>query len=123
MLPYDSRRNYFGAENTRLAEVLGEILSYMPALRDGWNYTAYLHDVAYHGTKKNGWFARMINFYRRRKADNKFRDGLEDAVIFAEEEGSITAKQADRAMVLAAFSHNAVRYLGWKFYKTGGQNA
>lgn len=120
MLPYDSRRNYFGAENTKLADLFGEILKLMPALKDGWNYAAYNHDVAYLGKKKTGFFGFIANCYTRLRADNKFRADLEAAVIFAEDERKISYDQGDRAMTLAKYSYKAVRLLGWKFYKTQG---
>lgn len=119
MRPYDPRKNYFGAENTRLAALFGEILKLMPDLRDGWNYAAYNHDGAYSGSKKTGFWARIGNFYKRRKADRQFRFDLEEAVMFAEDEGKISTIRADRAMVLAGASYKAVRVFGWKFYKTG----
>lgn len=118
MLPYDPRRNYFGAENTKLADLFGEILKRMPSLRDGWNYAAYNHDKAYAGKKATGFFGRIVNYYKRKKADNKFRDELEDAVGFAEVETRISTDGADRAMTLAKYSYKAVRALGWKFYRT-----
>jgi hypothetical protein len=122
MLPYDPRRNYFGAEGSKLADVFAEILKLMPALRGGFNYAAYRHDVAYSGTKKKGFFARIKNFFARKKADKKFRDDLEAAIAFTEDEGNITTEQADRAMVLKKLSYKAVRYLGWKSYRTGDAN-
>jgi len=118
MLPYDPRKNYFGAENTRLAALFGEILKLMPDLRNGWNYAAYRHDVAYSGSKAPGFWARIKDFYKRRKADRKFRSDLEDAVMFAEDEGKISTIRADRAMALAGASYKVVRVVGWKFYKT-----
>jgi hypothetical protein len=118
MLPYDPRVNYFGAENTKLADILGEILKLMPALRDGWNYAAYNHDKAYSGKKKTGFFARIINFYKRKAADRNFRAALEEAVTIAEVERKISYHRADRAMTLAKYSYKAVRALGWKFYRT-----
>lgn len=120
MLPYDSRKNYFGAENTKLADLFGEILKLMPELRDGWNYAAYNHDKAYLGKKKTGFFGLIVNFYGRLKADNKFRSDLEEAITFAEDEGKISYDRADRAMTLAKYSYKAVRLLGWKYYKTKG---
>lgn len=119
MLPYDSRRNYFGAENTRLAEIFGNVLELLPAIRDGWNYAAYNHDDAYSGKKKTGFFAPIINFCHRRSADNIFRRDLEDAVYFAANDAPLSQYQIKRALQLANISHKAVRALGWKFYKTG----
>ena len=118
MLPYDSKKNYFGAENTQLAELFGEILKLMPVLRDDWNYAAYNHDVAYSGKKDTGFFGHIVNFLKRLKADKKFRFELEEAIYHAEEECKISYERGDRAMTLAKYSYKAVRYLGWKFYRT-----
>tara|TARA_R110002020_G_scaffold144145_2_gene317017 strand:+ start:259 stop:621 length:363 start_codon:yes stop_codon:yes gene_type:complete len=120
MLPYDSRKNYFGAENTRLADIFGEVLKLMPYLHGGWNYAAYRHDVDYDGTKKTGFFGRISNYFDRKKADKNFRLALEKAVMFAEDGGKISFDQANRAMKLAWFSYKAVRVMGWKFYKVKG---
>jgi len=123
MLPYDPRVNYFGAEGTKLADVFAEILKLMPELRNGWNYAAYRHDVAYTGPKATGFFAWLKDFLNQRKADKTFGDDLEEAVAIAEDEGKISFDRAERAMTLAKISYKAVRYFGWKSYRTGGQNA
>ncbi len=117
MLPYDPRVNYFGAENTKLADLFGEILKLMPSLRDGWNYAAYNHDKAYAGKKATGFFGYIRNYYKRLKADQKFRDDLEEAITFAEDERKISYHRADRAMILAKISYKAVRYFGWQSYR------
>lgn len=118
MLPYDSNKNYFGAENTKLADIFGEMLKFMPALKEGWNYTAYNHDVDYDGKKKTGFLGRISNYLDRRKADKKFRYSLEVVVYFAEDDGEISSENADRAIKLASLAYTAVRAFGWQFYKT-----
>lgn len=118
MEPYDSTKNYFGAENTKLAVLFGEILKFMPALKEGWNYAAYNHDVAYFGKKKTGFWSFIPNFRKRHKADRAFRRDLREVVIIAEDCFEISLSKADRAMKLAKFAYKAVRVMGWKFYRT-----
>jgi len=118
MLPYNPKENYFGAENTKLAVLFGEILKFMPALKEGWNYAAYRHDVAYFGKKKTGFWSFIGNFRNRRKADRAFRRDLIEVIIIAEDSFEISSSKADRALKLAGFAYKAVRVMGWKFYRT-----
>lgn len=122
MEPYDSKKNYFGAEGTLMCEILGEILDFAPDIRPGINAAAYNHDVGYSGSKKTGWIDRIKNFFERKRIDKQFYTDMEEAIIAAELLCKLTQKEADLAISLADISYKAVRAGGWTFYRTGENN-
>jgi hypothetical protein len=123
MEAYDPKKNYFGAEGTKLADIFGEILKFMPALKKGWNRAAYYHDLDYTGTRRSGFWGRIQDFFERRRSDTTFYDRLVETIITAEALDRLTEKEGDRAMKLAKAAYLAVRVAGWKPYKKGNENA
>ncbi len=122
MEPYDSEKNYFGAEGTLMCKLLGDVLEFAPAIRNGINVAAYNHDVGYTGTKETGWIGRIKNFFERKRIDKQFFTDMEETIIAAELLCKITQKEADLAINLADISYSAVRAGGWTFYRTGETN-
>lgn len=120
MEPYDFKKNYFGAEGTLMCEILGNILDFAPAIREGINRAAYNHDVGYSGTKKTNWIARIKNFFERKRLDKQFYNDMEEAIMVAELLSKITQRQADLAIELADIAFKAVRVAGFTFFRTGG---
>lgn len=119
MEPYDSKKNYFGAEGTLMCELLGEFLEFAPDLRPGINAAAYNHDVGYTGTKSTSWYGRIKNFFERRRIDNQLFSDMEDTIIAAELLQKISQKEADLAMIVADAAFTAVRAGGYQFYRIG----
>lgn len=119
MKPYDSKKNYFGAEGTLLCKLLGSVLEFAPAIRNGINVAAYNHDVGYTGSKKTGWIDRIKNYFERKRLDKQFFTDMEETIIAAESLQKISQKEADLAITLADISYSAVRAGGWSFFRVG----
>lgn len=119
MKPYDSEQNYFGAEGTLLCKLLGDVLEFAPAIRNGINVAAFNHDVGYTGTKQTGFFGWIKDYFERKRLDRQFFSDMEDTIIAAELLCKITQKEADIAINLADIAYDAVRAGGWTFYRTG----
>jgi len=121
---YNSEIEYFGPVDHWLSKFIpkfppclnGASEEIKKAIKEGFNFAAFKHDVDYEEKKATGFFGRIKNFFRRRKADRRFHGNLEGAIFAIE--NKLTGDEYDDSLKYAKVAFNAVRIGGVAFYGT-----
>ena len=117
---YDPKKVYLGPEGHWLAAYIPKTPPSLPSYLffEAWNRAAFIHDEDYKQKKLTGFFGRIKNFFRRRKADDDFGTRLMNRVLDLNHDRSLDAVEFTIAKEYAKICHKAVRSFGWSFYGT-----
>ena len=119
---YNEKIEYFGPQNHWLSKFIPKFPPCLEdakddvkkAVKNGFNFAAFKHDVDYEKKKATGFFGRILNYFRRRKADNRFFYNMEEAIFAIE--NKLTGEELDDALDFAKVAYRAVRIGGVAFY-------
>ena len=118
---YDPAKRYFGAQDHWSTKFFPPFPPGVVCLAELWNTGGFRHDVEYMGTKGTGWMNRIVNWYKRKRADDELLAYLMSGVEQYWDNRILTKGEYELAKKYATLAHEAIRLIGWKFYKTGEQ--
>lgn len=122
---YDPTIDYFGPQGSKLNKyipdfppVLNRASGNVKALvKDGFNYAAFKHDLAYDGEREKGFFGFFRNLLNRRKADKAFLKNMLTTIDNYSD--FLSPNEIEGSKQYAFTAYYAVRAAGWTFYRTG----
>jgi hypothetical protein len=117
---YDPKKVYLGPEGHWLAAYIPKTPPGLNAalFHEAWNQAAFMHDEDYKQKKLTGFFGRIKNYFRRKKADDDFGTRLMNRVVDLGYANIIDPVEEAIAKAYARTCHKAVRSFGWSFYGT-----
>jgi hypothetical protein len=117
MEPYNPNERYFGPQGHWLNIFIPPYPLGIQILKDNFNLAAYNHDKGYEGQARSGFMGKIRDQWERWGIDKTFLSEMNEAIEQAYYNEEITSFQKKIAADYANIAYDAVRALGWTFFR------
>lgn len=117
MEAYNPNERYFGPQGHWSSKFIPPYPLGIHILKDCFNLAAYNHDKGYEGKQRSGFIGIIKDQWERWSIDKKFLREMNEGIEQAFYDGKINSLQKKIAADYANIAYEAVRALGWTFFR------